>query len=56
MKKAKELSLIEQMELEIKKQEKEQKREKINKLAKPNLLTRIWSGLLDVVFVFVIAF
>jgi hypothetical protein len=54
MKKVNELSLVEQMELEIKKQEKAQKKEKINKLAKPNLLSRIWSGLLDVVFVFII--
>ena len=55
-KKVKEMSLVEQMELEMKKMEKDKHREKINKLAKPMLLTRIWSGLLDIILILLISF
>lgn len=54
-KKNKEMSLVEQMEIEMQKMEKDKHREKVNKLGKPSLLKRIWAGLLDIFFVLIIS-
>lgn len=56
MKKRKEsnLSLMEQIELENKKQEKAKLKEEIKNTPKPYLLKRIWAGLLDFILIIIL--
>jgi hypothetical protein len=48
------LSLMEQMELESKRQEKAKLKEEIKNAPKPYLLKRIWAGLLDFIFIVIL--
>ena len=53
-KRNKDISLMEQIELENKKQEQQKLKDEKNKTPKPYLLKRIWAGLLDFIFIVIL--